>query len=298
MAGAGTVGLVGALWRFPVKSMQGEQVQSVDVTDVGVLGDRAYALVDMATGKVASAKSVKTFPDILKCSAAFLGVPRHGEAMPAALITLPDGRTVRTDDPAVDAVLSGFFERRVSLSRVSPDNYFIDQYHPDVEGADPGGKRDVTVDLPLGASLFAALGQAPAIPVGSFLDFFPMTVLTTSTLDSLADTTPGTRFDARRFRMNLIIETPAPGFVENDWVGHTVTIGASTQLEITMPDPRCVTTTLAQADLPQDAEVLRAMVKHNRIPVPGLGVYPCAGVYAVVVASGTVNVGDQVVVQQ
>ena len=61
------VGAVAELWRFPVKSMQGEQLQEVTVTARGGVGDRAYALIDTATGQVASAKSVKRFPDLLAC---------------------------------------------------------------------------------------------------------------------------------------------------------------------------------------------------------------------------------------
>ena len=70
------VGSVAELWRFPVKSMKGEQLQEVTVTEQGVLGDRVYALIDAETGKVVSAKSVKLFPDILACRAA---LSRHRE---------------------------------------------------------------------------------------------------------------------------------------------------------------------------------------------------------------------------
>jgi uncharacterized protein YcbX len=52
-----TVGAVKALWRFPVKSMRGEEVELVDLTERGLVGDRAYALVDTATGKVISGKT-------------------------------------------------------------------------------------------------------------------------------------------------------------------------------------------------------------------------------------------------
>jgi hypothetical protein len=64
-----------------------------------------------------------------------------------------------------------------------------------------------------------------------------------------------------------------------------------------MPDPRCVMTTLAQDDLPADTDVLRALVRHNRLEVAGAGVFPCAGVYAVVTHEGTARVGDPVVLQ-
>src|SRR5262249_34909390 len=119
--------------------------------------------------------------------------------------------------------------------------------------------------------------------------------MTTSTLARLTELGPGSRFDLRRFRMNVIVDAPARGFIENDWVGRAVAVGDAVQLKITVPDGRCVMTTLAQGDLPQDPGILRTLVQHNRIPA-GSGVYPCAGVYAVVSTPGSLRVGDRVVV--
>ena len=51
------VGSVVSLWRYPVKSMMGEELNASDVTDRGLFGDRAYAILDPATGKIASAKN-------------------------------------------------------------------------------------------------------------------------------------------------------------------------------------------------------------------------------------------------
>ena len=73
------VGTVRALWRFPVKSMLGEELEAADLGEGGVVGDRAYALVDKETGKVASAKHSKLWPDLLKCRAAFVEAPRRGD---------------------------------------------------------------------------------------------------------------------------------------------------------------------------------------------------------------------------
>src|ERR1700726_4093288 len=92
------VGSVAELWRFPVKSMKGEQLQEVTVTEQGVLGDRAYALIDAETGKVVSAKSVKLFPDILACQAAFVAPPRAEGEIPPVRIDLPNGTSVTIHD--------------------------------------------------------------------------------------------------------------------------------------------------------------------------------------------------------
>ncbi|MDA1256236.1 MAG: MOSC domain-containing protein [Chloroflexi bacterium] len=288
------VGSVAGLRRFPVKSMRGEQPQEMELTEHGVLGDRAYALIDDDTGKVVSAKSVRLYPDLFEFSAAFIEAPRRDGSIPEVVITLPDGTSVRSDSGDVDRVLSAHFKRNVRLGRVAPDDFTIDQYHPDVEGADPGGNWDKFVAQPLGSALFAAIGADSPVPVGSFLDVFPMSVLTTSTLARLNELEPGSRFDERRFRMNVIVETERPRFVENDWVGHDLSFGDAARLNVTLPDPRCVMTTLAQEDLPRDTDVLRAIVRHNRLQVGDLGQFPCVGVYAVVGARGPVRIGDPV----
>jgi uncharacterized protein YcbX len=133
------------------------------------------------------------------------------------------------------------------------------------------------------------------VSVGSFFDVFPLSVLTTSTLARLNELRPESRFRERRFRMNVIIKTERPGFIENDWVGHGLGLGDGTLLNVALLDPRCVMTTLAQDDLPQDTDILRTLVHHNKVQVGDLGRFPCAGVYAVVVAPGRVRTGDRVV---
>ena len=119
MAISEDVGSIATLWRFPVKSMGGEQLHDVEVTERGVLGDRAYALIDKDTGKVVSAKSVKLFPDLLDCKATFVEPPRRGSDLPPVQILLPDSTTVRSDSGEVDRVLSVYFKRNVTLGQAA-----------------------------------------------------------------------------------------------------------------------------------------------------------------------------------
>lgn len=291
------VGTIEALWRFPVKSMGGQSLREAEITLGGIFGDRAYALMDTLTGKVVSAKSVKLFPNLLQCRAEFIEEPKLGLSMPPVNITLPNDLVVRSDARDVDQVLSNYFERSVHLASVAPDDFTIDQYHPDVEGADPGGNRDAVVDQKLGAALFAALGVPSPVLPGSFMDVFPMSVMTTSLLKKFSELAPLSRFEARRFRMNVIVKTAESGFVENAWLSRDVDLGANVQLNVALLDPRCVMTTVGQQDLPQDIDILRTMVRHNRMELTGLGKFPCAGVYATVKTSGLVKVGDAVSLQ-
>ena len=288
------VGAIAALWRFPVKSMPGERLESAEMTERGIVGDRAYALVEVETGKVVSAKNPKLGPAMLGCRAEFVESPRAGEDPPPLRITLPDGTSSTSNAPDVDAVLSGYLGRDVKLARAAPESFTIDQYHPDVEGLDPEGHRDTVTESRLGSAFFAEAGLPSAVPVGAFFDLFPVSVLTTSTLDQLNELRPESRFDERRFRMNVILGTLESGFVENDWLGRALEIGDDVRLTVSLPDPRCVMTTLAQAELPKDTEILRTLARHNRIDVAG-GLYPCAGVYATVAAPGTVRAGETAV---
>ena len=133
---------------------------------------------------------------------------------------------------------------------------------------------------------------------GRFSDYAALHLITTATMAHLAALRPESTFTARRFRPNVTIATPEgeAGFVENDWVGRELAIGADVRLRISDPTPRCSIPTLAQEDLAKDPQVLRTIVAHNRLPVPLLDgeSLPCAGVYAFVIRGGTVKRGDAV----
>jgi uncharacterized protein len=293
MTSSEPVGTIRTLWRFPVKSMLGEELDAADLTKGGVVGDRAYAIRDTETGKVASAKHSKRWPNLLDCRAAFVEPPDPGDELPPVRIELADGNSVLSDAADVDAVLSRFFGRDVELARAAQNGYTIDQYHPDLENYDPEGHRDEVVEAKLGAAFFNERGLPSAVPEDSFFDLYPLSVLTSSTLDQLGTLEPQSRFDVRRFRMNVIVDTRERGFVENEWLGRTLAIGDDVRLGVSLPDPRCCMPGLPQEDLPRDPEVLKALARHNRIDVAG-ALYPCAGVYAVAEATGTVRKDDSV----
>lgn len=190
-------------------------------------------------------------------------------------------------------MLSRFFGRDVELASAARNGYTIDKYHPDQADFDPEGHRDEVTETRAGAAFFNDRGLPSAVPEGSFLDLFPCGVLSTSTLQRLSELAPDSRFDARRFRMNVIVRTATPGFVENAWPGHTLTIGDEAQLSVALPNPRCVMPSLAQEDLPRDPQVLKTLAQHNRIDVAG-ALYPCAGVYAVATVTGAIHKNDRV----
>jgi uncharacterized protein YcbX len=268
------VGSVAALWRYPVKSMMGEELNSSDITDRGLLGDRQYAVVDRATGKIGGAKNPRKWGNFFDFRAAYAELPRAGAAMPPVRITLPDGTGVTTGQDDLDQVLSRALGREVALEKArsgdKSQEATAEEYWPDMAGLD---YRDTVTDFEM--------------PAGTFFDIAVAHLLTTATIDRLRALYPQGRFEARRFRPNIMISTPgeAQGFAENDWIGHTLTLGGNVRLAITEPCPRCVMITLPQGDLPKDSGILRTAAQHNGVNV---------GVYASVISGGTIRRGDPV----
>ena len=274
MEGAqGLSGSVVALWRYPVKSMLGEELNSAWVTERGVLGDRAYALLDPSTGKVVSAKNPRKWANLFDFHAAFVESTSASGSLPSVLITLPDGKMVRSDAPDAAPALSRAVGHEVRLLTLAPDKPSLEEYWPDIEGL---AHREKVTDEPM--------------PPHTFFDYAVLHILTTSTIDRLRELYPEGRFEPRRFRPNVIIQSAAgeKGFIENAWVGRTVSLGSEVKAKVTGPCPRCVMTTLPQGDLPKDPGILRTAAKYNRVSV---------GVYASVIRGGVVRRGDPVRVE-
>ena len=273
---------VAALWRYPVKSMLGERLDAAMIGDRGIAGDRAYALIDLETGNVVSAKNPRKWARLFECRAEYLEPPDPGREAPPVRITLPDGAEVRSDDPGVDDALTSALDRPVRLATAATGPPMIEDLAPDIEviAADVRGT--------------VSRGQIALLAPGTFFDAAPVHVVTTSSLAALAAANPASRFEPARFRPNLLIETAGDGFVENAWVDHNLTVGRDVTLHLLMSVPRCVMTTLAQADLPADKGILQTVARVNFIDIPGLGSNPAVGVYGLVTSGGQVSMGESI----
>ncbi len=275
------LGSIGSLWRYPVKSMMGEELNAAEVTQSGLLGDRAYALVDPSDGKVASAKNPRKWGKLFDFRAAFIKPPRGGEQIPSVRIALPDGAQITGEQSDVNQILSTVLSREVRLETTAPAAPSLEEYWPDIDGL---AHRETVTDEAIAAA-----------PPGTFFDCAAVHLLTTATIDRLRELYPAGRFEARRFRPNIVVKTDEKGFVENDWVGRTLEVGDEVRLSVISPCPRCVMTTLPQGDLPNDPGILRAAAQHNRVNIPGIEqAMPSVGVYAVVVRDGAIRRGDPV----
>jgi uncharacterized protein len=289
-------GVVDQLWRFPVKSMQGESVASVEVTERGVAGDRLWALVDVSDGKVVSAKNPRKWARVLELSAAYVD-EAEGAAAPPVAVTLPDGTVVRSDvtDDDASGVLSRFLGREVRLTASVPEVPVMEETWPDdVEGLAPDSFIESTRIPTDDDDTVSDIRMAMAAPPGTFFDLASLHLLTTSTLASLRAAHPDGDFDVRRYRPNVVVATSGGGFVENDWVGRAVTLGsAGAATAISMATMRCVMTTMAQPGLVRDLSLLQTIARTNRLSMLG-GQWACAGAYGSVAGVGTVRVGDPV----
>jgi len=263
---------VETLCRYPVKSMLGETVDRLFVDERGAEGDRRLALLDTATGHVASAKQARLWRGLLQCTA-------RGEGGGVS-IALPDGTRVAADDPAADELLSRLLGRAVRLiSRRGPG--------ATVERPDPEQLLDLGLDAEV-AGIVLEIGKAT--PGESFTDDAPLHAITTATLQHIG-------VEALRYRPNLVIATPPdyPPYDENVWAGAVLTVGEA-QLRVIEATPRCVVPTLEHGALPPAPQALRTPGAENRFRTSGSDARrPCTGAYLEVVGPGVIVPGDPVI---
>jgi uncharacterized protein len=268
-----SIGNVVSIWRYPVKSMMGEELNSSYVTERGLIGDRVYAIIDQQTGKVASAKNPGKWGKLFDFRAAFIDSPQTVENIPPVRITLSDGSQIFSNHDEIDGTMSKVLGREVSVMKASLEKPSYEEYWPDIEGL---AKREIVTD--------------EAMPPQTFFDIAVIHLLTTSTLDRLRELYLGGRFEIRRFRPNIVVESASEekDFIENSWVDKKVAIGEDIVLKVIGPCTRCVMITLPQGDLPKDLGILRTVAKYNQVH---------AGVYASVHRGGTIRRGDIVLLE-
>jgi len=271
-----TAGTVAELWRYPVKSMLGERSSALAITQRGSLGDRAWALRNLTTGRIASAKK---FPRLLDFQARYESEPTL-DTPGRVEITTPVGRTMCADDPEASAIISDVLGVPVRLENQphSQEKTGIDRMTVFGDVAVAKMKPDWTPET---------MPDYFQLMTGTFFEIGAIYLLTSGSVDHLRRLQGGTaQIDRRRFRPNIYIASGPEWreFVEDSWIGGALEIGPITVEEF-QPTLWCVTSTLAQQDLPRDLSVLRTTAEHHR---------GCLGVYATVSKPGVVHVGDSV----
>jgi uncharacterized protein len=205
------VQLIG-LWRYPVKSMQGESLEVAEVLAHGLAGDRRYGVQAGESGRVLSAK-------------------REGRLLTARAagpgrISLPTGESLAGPGDDTDAALSAWLQRPVHLVEAHADQ--IPTFESQSDAADDASASVTWQGHP----------QA-------FVDSSPIHLLTTASLRAVRAQRPDLDWRVARFRPNLVVDAPGDERVEDAWVGHRCSVGA-VQLEIIKPCERCVMVTRFQ----------------------------------------------------
>jgi uncharacterized protein YcbX len=284
------VGTVAEIWRYPVKSMGGERLAGSAITTRGVHADRMWAVRDVELDTFTTARR---WPVLLQCSARFAEDPAGRSADPGdvleVIVTFPDGDEVSSSDPAIHDRLSEHIGKRARLESLPALAEKRRYRTPQANKADIRRQFAIPDGEPLpDFSMFPVRKLAElaryATPVGALYDAYPILLMTRASLRALAEHSPGSQFDVRRFRPNVLLDRDGAELAEFGWVGGRLRApNAAFSAEI--PTLRCSIPTRPQGDLPADPDVLRTINAHAD---------HCLGVYANVAAAGTLSEGDPV----
>ncbi len=218
------VGRIAEIWRYPVQSMQGERLPAAEAAQDGIVGDRAYGIVDPDTAMVvSSAQGRRKWRGIVTLAARYLEAPsRNGSAAPVEIL-LPDGTSLDSGRPDVDTLLAGALGAAVHLADKVAENKRSEYGHEALHVLTTASLRQMADHHPEGRF-------APA-------RFRPNLVI-----DMGAET----------------------GFVEQDWIERRFRLGTEVEIAVTEHCKRCIMTTLPQGELPMDPVILHTASMHNQ----------------------------------
>lgn len=280
-------GTVKEIWRYPVKGMAGESIQTCHTGEFGLPGDRLWALRDMQRDEI---QSCKFRPDLLRCTARWRNQSRTS-AGDLIDIEFPDGTVLGSDHPDIHNRLSALTGHPSQLEALQPAADFarFRRYKADdhtwLEELKATFEREDGEPLPDFSELPQAMIDYVSVP-GTFFLVAPLHIVTTATLSHLKKIDGHSDWDMRRFRPNIVIETnrDCEGLVEQEWIGKHLRIGDAV-IECTGTTPRCGAITRAQRDFDTDKTILRTVVREAEQNV---------GIYGRTVARSDLRVGDSV----
>lgn len=257
-----TTGTVDSLWRYPVKSMRGEELNEAFVGFSGVYGDRIFAFESSASPKGFPYLTAREQRRLLQFRPHF-----------------------RSPDKAARPI--NLAEAESMAPGVTP--VFADRSDLMAEVESPTGESLAIDDAALIRMLREGVTDAPDLTLvrsdRALTDCRPVSLISVQSARQLSEEI-GATVDQRRFRANIYLDlTAAGGFAENDWVGRSVRIGSKVVVSILELDPRCVMITLDPDTGESKPEILRQVAQTHR----GM-----AGVYAAVLVEGMVHKGDAV----
>ncbi len=264
-------GIIAGLWRYPVKSLQGERLDNGRLSSRGLNGDRAFGIFERSSDVLLSAKRV---PQLLEGSAVIVNEGEHGCDLVAELTF--GSQTVRSNDTNIDDALSAWLQVDVELRQPQT------------------GRRSVVetqVDLDDDSQMAEFSTRA-----GVFFDSCSLNLVSTTSLAAAAALYPAGSWGIERFRPNVLMETEAsitesstdeegrPGFVDDELVGFVVSVGSVDVVVIKRCD-RCVMITRPVGAFGRDRALLRTLSRFHGNEL---------GIDAMVNGEGLVTVGDPI----
>jgi uncharacterized protein YcbX len=280
-------GRITSIWRYPVKSMQGERLAVAEIGELGLHADRTWAVRDVELDATTGAKRL---PGLLRCTARYVQTPPPNAGpghAPEVVITFPDGIEIAGSDPGVHQALSRYLDREVELAPL-PLIDRREQYRGamatktdlrTIFGLEDGEPLPDLSVFPVGK--LAELSRYTT-PVGSYVDAYPVHIITEQSLATLGALAPDSDFDVRRFRPTIVVDSPSTSpQPEWDWCGGSLR-APNAELQPLIPTIRCVMPSHEQPGLKRDREITRTIAAHSR---------RCFGVYGNVVRAGRIAEG-------
>ena len=278
------IGTIKEIWRYPVKSMRGEQLDQCVIGKKGIKGDRGWAIRDDSVKEI---RSGRTFPKLLDCSARYLTEP-DDEPYPAAMITLPDGTELSSDSDEINSRLADWVGKPVSIWPIQPPDNTEHYRRLPVDEATLRKEfaREPDEPIPDLSQFPEILMKYVSVP-GTYFDVTPIHILTTSTLAFLHDKNPDSNWSTLRFRPNIVLDTGGGlELVENNWLGKSIRLG-EVELSCDAPAPRCAITAHSQGEIiSKDPKILRTIVRESNQNL---------GLYCNVNKSGIIRKGEEVI---
>ena len=256
------IGTVESLWRYPVKSMRGEELDEIFAGYAGVYGDRLFAFESSASPKGFPFFTGREQRQMIRYRARF----RHPEKASRPVNWLEAQKL----SPLVNPISA------------SPDELMIDVEAPD-------GKTFAIDDPALLDHLRAGIDGKHELRLlrsdKAITDCRPVSIFTLQTAGKLAEET-GVEVDKRRFRANVYLDLAnSAGFAEDGFVGRSLRIGSQVVVAVTDRDGRCMMITLDPDTGEKEPAILKAVAQGHE----GM-----AGVYGAVLVEGMVRKGDAV----
>lgn len=278
------IGTIDSIWRYPVKGMAGEPLQSCDIDSRGLKGDRIWAVQDTQRKEI---QSCKFRPQLLQCRARCLDDSLSGQVE----ITFPNGQVLQCDNSLASEQVSSLIGYDSLLQPLKNlDNYdFYKRYkldeHTWLNELKATFEREEGEPLPDLDNLPKTMQDFVSIP-GTFFLVSHCHILTRASLDYMKQINPDSDWHIERFRPNIMIDTieGLEGLAEQDWIGKKLKIG-DLIIECADPAPRCGAVIRPQSCFDEDKSILRSIVKDAKQNL---------GIYGNISNKGLIKVGDEV----